>query len=139
MNIIASFFMSIAAFFGGLFGMQSATSTTTPTGNHIQTHTAAGMVSKQTLPPFGLSGKVVSISGTNLMVLGVGGKVGTATSTYLVDAQHATVLKKSHTTVAQFSDIKVGDPVRISGNLNGTIVIANRILDSITSRKVPGK
>lgn len=67
-------------------------------------------------------GTVASINGTTISL------TGKNNTTYSVDATNAKVMK-GFGTVAQVSDIKVGDSLMVNGTINGTSVTATMIMD----------
>jgi hypothetical protein len=83
-----------------------------------------GMEMRDGIP--GIMGKITEISGTSLTI--VSPAMGqTATTTYVVDASSAIVMKNNATST--FSSIAVGDMVMVKGTISGTVVTATIIFD----------
>ncbi|HEX7724603.1 MAG TPA: DUF5666 domain-containing protein [Candidatus Paceibacterota bacterium] len=100
------------------------------TRDHQGPGKGAGMMMR-TVP--GITGVVTAINGTTLTVSGHGPGQSTskmtATTTYMVDASHATIFKKNATST--FSSIALNDRVYIQGTVTGTNVVAQVIRDGI--------
>lgn len=85
-------------------------------------------------PPFGrfgglggesITGTVASVGNSTLTVTGNNG------TTYTVDISSATLVKQGNAT-SSVSAINVGDSVQIQGNVSGTSVTANIIVDNVS-------
>jgi hypothetical protein len=148
MNFFASLFAGLGMMISSLFGghqsppQNQAVSSTTPR-QHMATSTSAGRMgapaTKHVSPA--ISGKIVSISGTSLIVTGhvimiVSGRtVDVATSTYAVDASNARLIKfakgSASSTPITISNISKGDSVTILGTINANAVIAKTIIEGV--------
>jgi hypothetical protein len=80
----------------------------------------------------GVMGSVVSVNGTTLTVSGHSG-MGSATTTFTVDASAAKVIKVSSGKPASstVSSIAVGDKVMVEGTVSGTSITATTVLDGL--------
>jgi len=79
----------------------------------------------------GIHGTVASVSGNTLTVTATNPKDNT-TSTYIVDASSATVLKGDGTikpATSSLSAVAVGDEVMVDGTISGTNVTAKMLVD----------
>jgi hypothetical protein len=89
----------------------------------------------------GIVGIVGSVNGNTLTVNSMARKMGPAktisTTTYTVDASGAAVFKNA--TTSTVSAIAVGDVVMVQGTINGTNVVAKRIVDGATRPGMMGR
>ncbi len=152
MSLLASAFTGALALLGSMFGGHMAApsqqeGTTTMRMEHHASTTmdheggmgmGTGDMHIGSSSPMGMPaviGKVVSIDGTSLSVIGRS-KDSTASTTFSVDASASKVIKREVGTTT-VSSIKVGDNVLIIGTLTNTTVAAKMILDGIMMPK-PG-
>ena len=134
MNLLASALTGFGMLFGGLLGhfgpMHGDMGSTSP--EHMGTST----LSNYHRPAPGIVGKVVSISGTTIMVNGRVQEGEMASTTYSVDASAAKFISfhlhgTASSTPITISDVKDGDLVLVMGTVSGTAVTAKTVVDGL--------
>ena len=93
---------------------------------------------EQHLPITGpnLLGTVTAITGNTITVAGGQRGPKNSTSTYTVDAAHATIIKDQAT--SSVGSIGMGDHVLVQGTINGTRVVATKIIEGAPTRPSRG-
>lgn len=88
----------------------------------------AGIMNDGMMRP-GIFGSVTSINGSTLTIVARSYGQNAATTTYSVDASHATVIKANATST--LASVAIGDKVSVLGTVSGTNVTAKMILDGL--------
>ena len=102
----------------------------TPTTHHISRPTTTIAPKKITEARKGMGGKVTAISGTTITV----SSLGKSPVSYTIDASKAHIVGKNIKTV---SDIHIGDEVAILGDIVGSNVAAQTVVDRPASMGTP--
>jgi hypothetical protein len=143
-NLLAGAFASMGMIFGSLFGGHASTtpmhahmSSTTPMHSHMASSTWATGHMGSTTPMQRMAGMFAGkgvmgvVTGVNGSTLTVSGKdaVGSATTTYSVNASSAKVIKNAATST--LASVAVGDHILVQGTINGTSVTAALLIDGL--------